>query len=463
MKTIHKKIRVIGALVVILFVSMGLWLGRTVYLQGSQWANTAYNPRITSAKRSVTPGDITDRSGVTLVSTDQDKNRTYISNTTTRRALSHTTGDTSNMSGAGVQTMQASVLYDISGSFFDRLLQIYTGAGKRGNDIQLTVDAVLTASIARKFPEGYEGAVVVMNYRTGEILSMVSKGEYDPADPANTSGIDSYMNRVLQGLYTPGSTFKIVTLASAISNISGIMDATFTCDGHWEYSGGDMVCAGNVAHGEMTLKEAFAKSCNITFGKIAYQLGEEKLRATAEAFGLNEDFQFPDILLYNSVFPDNISSMDELAWSGVGQGKVLITPMQMCMITSAIANDGLMMEPKLIKQITGLGGIVKSQLGTNVVRRVCSSEIAGILQQYMYEVVKSGTGTRAKIDGKIVCGKTGSAETSNDKSVETNAWFTGFILDDATPYAVAVVVEQGGSGGRTAAEIGRFALEQALN
>ena len=461
MKTIHKKIRVIGALVVILFVGMGLWLGRTVYLQGSQWANTAYNPRITSAKRSVTPGDITDRNGVTLVSTDPDNNRTYISNPTTRRALSHTTGDTANMSGAGVQTMQASTLYDISGSFFDRLLQIYTGAGKRGNDIQLTVNAVLTDSIARKFPDGYEGAVVVMNYRTGEILAMVSKGEYDPADPSNTSGIDSYMNRVLQGLYTPGSTFKIVTLVSAISNISGIMDATFTCDGHWEYSGGTMVCAGNTAHGQMTLKEAFAKSCNITFGKIAYQLGEEKLRATAEAFGLNENFQFSDILLYNSVFPENISSMDELAWSGVGQGKVLTTPMQMCMITSALANDGLMMEPRLIKQITGLGGIVKSQFGSNVVRRVCSSDIAAILQEYMYEVVRSGTGTRAKIDGKIVCGKTGSAETSNDKSVETNAWFTGFILDDATPYAVAVVVEQGGSGGRTAAEIGKFALEQA--
>lgn len=462
MKTLHKKIRVIGMLVVVLFVAMGLWLGRTVYLQGSQWANTAYNPRITSAKRSVTPGDITDRNGVTLASTDQEGVRTYIANKTTRRALSHTTGDTSNMSGTGVETMQASVLYDISGSFVDRLLQIYTGAGKRGNDVQLTVDAVLTDSIARKFPEGYEGAVVVMNYRTGEILSMVSKGEYDPANVSDVSGIDSYMNRVLQGLYTPGSTFKIVTLASAISNISGIMDATFTCDGHWEYSGGDMVCAGNAVHGEMTLKEAFAKSCNITFGKIAYQLGEEKLRATAEAFGLNEDFQFSDIMLYNSTFPDNISSMDELAWSGVGQGKVLITPMQMCMITSAIANDGLMMEPKLIKQTVGLGGIVKSQLGTNVVRRVCSSDIADILQEYMYEVVKSGTGVRAKIDGKIVCGKTGSAETSNDKSVETNAWFTGFILDDATPYAVAVVVEQGGSGGRTAAEIGRYALEQAM-
>lgn len=462
MKTLHKKIRVIGMLVVVLFVAMGLWLGRTVYLQGSQWANTAYNPRITSAKRSVTPGDITDRNGVTLASTDQKGIRTYIANKTTRRALSHTTGDRSNMSGTGVETMQASVLYDISGSFVDRLLQIYTGAGKRGNDVQLTVDAVLTDSIARKFPEGYEGAVVVMNYRTGEILAMVSKGEYDPADVSDVSGIDSYMNRVLQGLYTPGSTFKIVTLASALSNINGIMDATFTCDGHWEYNGGDMVCAGNAVHGEMTLKEAFAKSCNITFGKIAYQLGAEKLRATAEAFGLNEDFQFSDIMLYNSTFPDNISSMDELAWSGVGQGKVLITPMQMCMITSAIANDGLMMEPKLIKQTVGLGGIVKSQMGTNVVRRVFSSDIADIMQEYMYEVVKSGTGTRARIDGKIVCGKTGSAETSNDKSVETNAWFTGFILDDATPYAVTVVVEQGGSGGRTAAQIGKYALEQAI-
>ena len=167
------------------------------------------------------------------------------------------------------------------------------------------------------------------------------------------------------------------------------------------------------------------------------------------------------VVLYNSTFPEHLSGMDELAWSGIGQGKVLITPMQMCMITSAIANDGLMMEPRLISRVSTAGGIVKSQMGASVVRRVCSEEIAEILKQYMYEVVKSGTGTRAKINGRIVCGKTGSAETSNDKSTATNAWFTGFILDDATPYAVTVVVEQGGSGGRIAAEIGKFALEQA--
>lgn len=204
MKTLHKKIRIIGMLVVILFVAMGCWLGRTVYLQGSQWANTAYNTRITSAKRSVTPGDITDRNGVTLASTDSEGDRTYISDKTTRRALSHTTGDVSNMSGTGVETMQASELYDISGSFTDKLLQIYTGSGKRGNDVQLTIDAVLTDSIARKFPDGYEGAVVVMNYRTGEILAMVSKPEYDPANVSATGDNDSYMNRCLQGLYTPG-------------------------------------------------------------------------------------------------------------------------------------------------------------------------------------------------------------------------------------------------------------------
>lgn len=461
MKTLHSKIRVIGALVVILFVAMGVWLGRTVYLQGSQWANTAYNTRISSAKRSVTPGDVTDRSGVTLASTDQEGKRVYISDKTTRRALSHTVGDMAGMSGAGVQFMQASELYDISGSFLDRLLQIYTGSGKRGNDIQLTVDAVLTDSIARKFPRNYNGAVVVMNYRTGEILAMVSKPEYDPADPASATAQDSYMNRVLQGLYTPGSTFKIVTLASALSNLNGVMDASFACSGEWEYAGGDMVCAGNTAHGALSLKKAFAKSCNITFGKLAYQLGEDKLRATAEIFGLNENFKFDDIVLYNSTFPEHLSGMDELAWSGVGQGKILITPMQMCMITSAIANDGLMMEPKLISRITTAGGITKSQMGSSVVRRVCSEEIAEIIKQYMYEVVMSGTGTRAQIDGKIVCGKTGSAETSDDKSVATNAWFTGFILDDDTPYAVTVVVEQGGSGGKTAAEIGRYALTEA--
>lgn len=462
MKTIHKKIRIIGTLVVILFIGMGVWLGRTVYLQGSQWANTAYNTRITSAKRSVTPGDITDRNGVTLAGTDDNGNRVYIANTATRRALSHTIGDTSNMSGTGVQTIQASELYDISGSFLDRLLQIYTGSGKRGNDIRLTIDAVLTDAIARKFPEGYEGAVVVMNYRTGEILSMVSKPEYDPANIAGTTNADSYMNRALQGLYTPGSTFKIVTLASALANLPGITDSASTCDGLWEYAGGDMICAGNATHGKISLKEAFAESCNITFGKLANQLGEDRLRATAEVFGLNENFKFSDIVLYNSTFPDHMTNLDELVWSGVGQGKVLITPLQMCMITSAIANDGIMMEPKLISQVTTAGGLIKSQMGTNVVRRVCSGEIAEILKEYMYEVVKSGTGTRAKIDGRIVCGKTGSAEVSDDKTVATNAWFTGFILDTDAPYAVTVVIEQGGSGGRTAAEIGRFALEEAL-
>lgn len=462
MKTIHKKIRVIGLMVVILFVAMGGWLARTVYLQGSQWANTANNPRIASAKRSITPGDITDRNGVKLASTDDEGNRVYIADTTTRRALAHTVGDTSNMSGAGVETMQASELYDISGSFIDRLLQIYTGTGKRGNDVQLTIDAVLTDAIARQFPSGYDGAAVVMNYRTGEILAMVSKPEYDPADLANTSESDSYMNRCLQGLYTPGSTFKIVTLTSALSNLNGIMDSSFNCDGNWQYNGGRMVCAGNAVHGALTLKQAFAKSCNITFGKIAYQLGADKLRATAEAYGMNENFRFSDIVLYNSTFPENISTMDELVWSGDGQGKVLITPMLMCMITSSIANDGLMMEPKLIQRITGTGGLVKSEMGTSMVRRVCSSEIAHILQEYMYEVVKSGTGTRAQIDGKIVCGKTGSAETSDDKSVATNAWFTGFVLDDDTPYAVTVVIEKGGSGGKAAAELARYALEQAM-
>ncbi len=462
MKTIHKKIRVIGLLVVILFVGMGGWLARTVYLQGNQWANTANNPRIASARRSITPGDITDRNGVKLASTDDAGKRVYIADTTARRALAHTVGDTANMSGAGVETMQASELYDISGSFIDRLLQIYTGTGKRGNDVQLTIDAVLTDAIARQFPSGHDGAAVVMNFRTGEILAMVSKPEYDPANLSDTGEDDSYMNRCLQGLYTPGSTFKIVTLTSALSNLNGVMDAAFHCDGNWQYNGGRMVCAGKAVHGTLTLKQAFAKSCNISFGKIAYQLGADRLRATAEAYGMNENFRFSDIVLYNSTFPAGIASMDELVWSGDGQGKVLITPMLMCMITSSIANDGLMMEPKLIRRVTGTGGLVKSEMGTSVVRRVCSSDIARILQEYMYEVVQSGTGTRAQIDGKIVCGKTGSAETSDDKSVATNAWFTGFVLDEDHPYAVTVVVEKGGSGGKAAAQLGKFALEQAM-
>ena len=186
------------------------------------------------------------------------------------------------------------------------------------------------------------------------------------------------------------------------------------------------------------------------------------MQSAAENFGFNDNFSFSDIVLYNSSYPEDVASVNELAWSGVGQGRVLVTPLHMAMIASGVANGGVMMEPKLVRQITGAAGIPRLRTSGGMYKRVMSEATAQIVGEYMRETVENGTGKKARVSGYTVCGKTGSAETSDDKSKATNAWYTGFVYDDAHPYAVSVVVEEGGSGGNLAAETAAKALQYAI-
>ena len=460
MKELRKNMRMVGALVVAAFVALSGWFALTVFEQGSSWASNSYNTRLaaTGAQR----GDITDRDGTTLATT-VDGERAYLADPTARRALVATVGDTAGMSGTGIEGYYSAQLLDISGSLAERLGALFNGTQRKGSSVKLTVDAQLTAYIASIFPQGYRGAVCVLNYKTGEVLAMVSKPDYDPYD-AGGEGVEdtAYLNRCLQGLYTPGSVFKIVTLAAALEHDPNVVNQTFICSGEWEYEGGRIVCAGHTAHGTVDLETAFAKSCNVTFGKLAYQLGLQRLRETAEAMGFNENFKFGDFALYNSQFPTEVSGMSDLVWSGIGQGTVLVTPMHMAMITGAVANDGTMMCPWLVTRIATDSGTVTRSGAPQAWKQVLSPQSAQVIQQYMFEAVESGTATRAQIDGVRVCGKTGSAETSDDKSVETNSWYTGYIDDDAHPYAIAVVVEQGGAGSRLASELASDALAAAI-
>jgi peptidoglycan glycosyltransferase len=243
---------------------------------------------------------------------------------------------------------------------------------------------------------------------------------------------------------------------------ANVIDHPCTCAGTSEYQGGRIVCAGGNAHGTVDLKTAFKRSCNVTFGKLAYQLGLERLRQTAERFGFNENFKFGDFVVYNSAFPTDVSNMNGLVWAGIGQGEVLVTPLHMAMIAGAIANGGTMMKPWLIEKITNSLGAATTTAAPTAYRKVLSESVAGKIAEYMYETVQSGTATRAAIKGLRVCGKTGSAEVSDNKEVETNAWFTGFIQDDEHPYAIAVVIEGGGAGARMPSELAARALKKTI-
>ena len=470
MKELRRNMRFVGALVVILFVGLAAWFAMTVFTQGSIWASDVRNSRLraTASLR----GDITDRDGNLLATTAEDGTRQYTANAVARRALSQTVGDVAGMSGTGIETFYSATLLDISTSLVDRLSELFNSRDHVGSSIQITVDGPLQAYIASEFPRNektgasYRGAVCVINYKTGEILAMVSMPNYDPYDLANRTETQvedtAYLNRCLQGLYTPGSVFKIITLASAITNDVNVIGQSFSCSGEWTYEGGHIVCAGGTAHGAVNLKTAFKRSCNVTFGKLAYQLGLDRLLSTAERFGFNENFKFGDFVVYNSAFPTELNSMNGLVWAGIGQGEVLVTPLHMAMIAGTVANGGVMMKPWLINRVTNSLGTATDTGSPTVYRQVLSESVASKIAEYMYETVQSGTATRAAIKGYAVGGKTGSAEVSDDKSVETNAWFTGFVYDDAHPYAISVVIEGGGAGARMPSELAAKALKKAI-
>lgn len=236
MKQMRGAARLIIILLICAFLTVGGWMAYTVYTQGGRWMINSMNTRLNAARKTTGMGAITDRNGVVLASTGEEGQRQYASDKQVRRALSQTVGDQMSMSGTGVETFHAGTLLGLSGSIIDRTWQYVTGQNYQGDNIRLTVDAQLATYISQQFPSGKEGAVCLINYKTGEILAMVSKPDYDPEKLANRQsrgGRDrlGYLNRCLQGQYTPGSVFKVVTLACALEYIPGVEDMVFLCDG----------------------------------------------------------------------------------------------------------------------------------------------------------------------------------------------------------------------------------------
>ena len=437
----------------------------SVYFYGGRWVANPYNPRISNRKQSVIMGTVTDRDGAVLAYTDESGSRRYNGSEATRRAVSQVIGDSGGKASTGVDTFHAQYLLGFKASIFERLGDAITGTTQRGDDLQLTVSAQLSRYISEQFPAGKRGAVVVLNYRTEEILSMVSMPQFDPTDMDSAledEEAGALINRATQGLYPPGSTFKIVTMASALENLPELDSFAFDCTGY--YPVGSYAVTDNSAHGVQSLSGAFTNSCNTTFAALSQELGYSMLGATAEHFGFNQNFLFDDLIVYNSSYPIDNLSEEDLAWSAVGQGRVLATPLHMAMIAASVANGGVMNEPRLLRRITTPQGGARALPASDTGWRVMSESVAARLETEMIRVVKSGTGTHAALgNGYVVAGKTGSAEVSDDKSVAAHAWFVGYITNDNAPYAVCVLVENGGAGGTVAAPLARRTLQKAIN
>ena len=449
----------VAVLVAVTYVTM-------VRTNSDRWLNSAQNVRLQEARKNTRQGTVYDSAMTRLAWSDAVGERSYIDDKSVRLAMSHTIGDQKGMSETGVENRHATTLLglnDITGR--DKTIQRLMGGDPVGYDIVLTVNAEMCAYAASLFPTGSRGALAIINYKTGAVLAKVSLPAFDPADMSAYVEDTSYYDRVLQYRYAPGSTFKIVTLTSALENIPGVDSKTFSCESVWSFAGSTIRCAGGKTHGSINLNKAFSESCNVTFAKLAYEIGAGNLKTTAEDFAFNDNFLFEDIVLYPSGCLSASQSVSEVIQTGFGQGTTQATPLHMAMIAGAIANGGEMMEPRLIREVRRQNGGSVSHMTPRLYKRVTDADTAREVAYYMYQAVQSGTGTAARISGYSgrVCGKTGSAETTNDKEAATNAWYVGFLYgDEEHPYAIAVIVEQGGSGGSAAAPIASKALKKAI-
>lgn len=451
---LRRNIRTLLIIFSLMFAGLVVYLGYVVTMYGERWFVTPYNPRLQNIQASVTPGDILDRTGRQLLYTS-GKQRVYVKDKDMRKSVAHILGDSYGMT-YGAQSMFARYLFGYDKGTLTRIADLVSGSVRTGSDVTLTIDARLNER-ALSALDGKNGAVVVMNYKTGEILASVSSPTFDPTDMdlfLEGGGESELVNRAFTGLYPPGSTFKLITASALIEN--GMAGFEATCKGSTEIGGHVIKCTGE--HGHEDLEDAIRHSCNVYFAEAVAALGIGAVEQQAGKFLFNTELLFDDVVMSGSVFKKGDND-NQNAWAAIGQHHDLITPLHACMIAGAIANDGVMMEPKLL---LGVSDSAKESYALTPGVAATPMQDTSRLKQMMITAVKKGTGKAAAVDGVTVGGKTGTAEIADKDGKAEHAWFVGFIEEHEHPLCIAVVMERAGSGGKNAAPAARRVLRKAI-
>ncbi len=452
MKSISRRALTLYSIILLFLVGCGI-LFYNLIDNSAEWSMNRANKHLYSSGALATAGDIKDTNGVVLVSTKNGV-RVYNDSRSVRMATLHTVGDSAGFIASGIQTSFKDELtgYTLIDGVYN--LKRY---GK-GNDLTLTINSKVCSS-AYKALGNKKGTVAVMNYKTGELVCIVSNPTYDilnkPEDilTDTTGKYDGiYMNRFFSGLYTPGSTFKVITAACAIENIPDIYSRTFKCEGKIQIGEGYVIC--NDTHGEISFEKAMNKSCNCAFAEIADELGAEKLTATAERIGFNNTNIFVNNKIRSAKSKIGLteSTALDIGWAGIGQYTTLINPCQMLTIISSIANDGVSMSPYLVSEIRNPKGEVISFEEPQESTAYFSSAVAQSLENLLRSNVKNQYGD-SYFPKMEMCGKTGTAEISDDEDAKPNALFVGYSQRDDFPFAIIVVVEDTTSAIKSAVPI----------
>lgn len=445
MKKMNDNILKITYVFVGLFALLAVYLLIYLFTDGKEDINNSYNKRQELLAEKVVRGTIYSNDMTVLAETQIDESGNETRVYPYDELFCHVVGSF-DMGKYGLESSYNFDLLTSDASIIEEVVAELNNEKLNGNSIVTTLDIDLQ-SVCYEALGDYDGAVMVMDAKTGDVLAMVSKPDYNPNDiakiwsdiKAEDSGI--LVNRVTQGLYPPGSVFKLFTLGEYIdTHRETYQDFLYTCEGIVDLTDFSMKCSNKKAHGELDLMGAFSKSCNCAFVEIGSKLDSDALREYCNKKLFNQELPI-DISYKKSSFTLGSSDSEFVkSQTVIGQGETLVTPIHMCMVMSSIANDGILMKPRFVEKIIDKNGNTVSTYEPDEYIELYSVEDSALLKEYLREVVNSGTASKLKSDSYDAYGKTGTAQLSTEGMADS--WFVGGVeTESGNVYAIAVVLE----------------------
>ncbi len=467
MNRLERNTKLVFAMFCVLFTSLIVYLTYFTVYERDRLVQSTYNRRLWEQEEKVMRGTIYDVMGRPLAESGIEngvKRREYPGKDATGPLIGYTD---KKLGRAGLENVLNSELLGLSQKDPMALLrQKILGVSDRGNDVYLTIDLELQKTAYELF-RGRRGALAAIDPNTGAVLALVSSPGFDPSqlsknwDSLVNNPDKPLINRATQGLYPPGSTFKIITLAAALTNNPEIEKKVYHTPGYVKVKGSIIRDYEGFEPGDYDIVKAFRRSSNSVFIQIGQDVGGGKILEMAESFGFNSSMQ-TDVPTAVSRFPEPslLGAEVEFAEASIGQGKILATPLQMARVAAIVANGGESIKPYVVHKVVSPLGEVKVFRPAKESGRILDNVVAEKIKWLMADVVNNGTGKPAQIKGITVAGKTGSAENPHGKA---HAWFVGFAPAEAPKIAVAVVVENAGSGGANAGPIAREVMSKYIN
>ncbi|MCR5671808.1 MAG: penicillin-binding protein 2 [Butyrivibrio sp.] len=444
-----------------IFVVMLGYIGIYSYKNRQVLMNNNYNTRQQILTTQNKRGNIYAGDGTVLAYSEEDANGDEVRVYPYGREFAHVLGYATN-GRSGLEASENYYLIKCSMDLSEKAEYEQRGEKYPADSLYTTLDIGLQ-EVAYKALAARKGAVVVTDPKTGQILAMVSKPDYDPGTikqdwedlVKDTHGEAKLLNRATQGLYPPGSTFKIVTALAYLKEHEGdYQNYRYTCSGKFK-DGEDVIsCFHGESHGSLDLYSSFAKSCNSSFANIGVDIDRKVFADTLKELMFNQEQPLDIAYKKSKATISAESTTADVMQLAIGQGTTGVTPMHINMITCAAANDGLLMKPYLVKAVKSLDGKVVLKNEPESYKKLMTAEQSRILREMMEQVVQNGTATNLKGLSYTSAGKTGSAEF-NTATSDSHAWFTGYAPADDPRICVTIIVENAGTGGSYAVPIAK--------